>query len=251
MAKFYKVENLTNLRRGQAHVWTLPVSQADDAGIERLQTVLSGQEKARSEGISDAGNHRQYLAAHILTHLMLSHFSTVAAADWRFVAGPHGRPEPAPDINSTGLRFNLSHARGMVACALTKQDAIGVDVEWLERPNRLSAIAEKKFAPAEAAYFGGASEQRRRRVFFSFWTLKESYIKATGRGLVEPLDGFAFQLEPLSISFLSGQDDADCWDFDLFQPSPVHLAALSLARPAGATVEITRRHFGWDELPGP
>jgi len=239
---------LTDLRRGQAHVWTLPVNQDDAAAIERLRGVLSDEEKARCAGISDAGNQREYLAAHILAHLMLAHFSTIAAADWHFLAGPHGRPEPAPEINSMALRFNLSHATGMVACALTTQDDIGLDVEWLERSNRLDAIAEQKFAVSEAATFASAAEDRRQQVFFSFWTLKESYIKAIGKGLREPLNGFAFELEPLGISFLNGQDAADCWSFDLFQPSPHHLAALSLAHPAGATVEITRRHFGWDEL---
>jgi len=239
---------LTDLRRGQAHVWTLPVSQDDDAGLERLALVLSEPEKARSERINDAGTRREYLAAHILAHHMLAHFSTVAAPDWHFVAGPHGRPEPAPELQSTGLRFNLSHTSGVVACALTKEDDIGVDVEWFERSNRLDDIARKKFAPVEAAYFADCPEQDRQKTFFSFWTLKESYIKAIGRGLVEPLDGFAFELESLGISFLNGQDDANCWRFDLFQPSPSHLTALCLARNPDTPVEITRRHLRWDEV---
>lgn len=239
---------MTNLRRGQAHIWTLPVSQADAPVIERLRPVLSDQEKARSEAITDARTHQEYLAAHVLVHLMLAHFSTLKAADWRFVEGPHGRPEPAPGIDSSNLRFNLSHARGLVACAVTLEDDIGVDVEWLERSNDLELIAEKKFAKLEAACFSGSPEEDRDRVFFSFWTLKEAYIKATGRGLLEPLNGFAFDLQDLSISFLSGQDAADRWRFDLFQPSSVHLAALALSRPPGAAVDITRRHLDWDEM---
>lgn len=238
------------IQRRQAHVWTLSVGPADGPAIERLRSrsLLSDDEKSRSERISDARNHRQYLAAHILLHLMLSHFSNVKAADWHFVDGPHGRPEPGPGIESQGLRFNLSHARGMVACAVTLQDDIGIDVEWMERCNDLAGIAEKKFAAQEAAYFSAASEEDRARIFFSFWTLKEAYIKAIGRGLLEPLNGFAFALEDLKISFLSGQDKGDCWSFDLFQPSPVHLAALALARPPGAVVEITRRHLDWDQV---
>ncbi len=216
--------------------------------IERLRPVLSKQEVARSERIRDQGKRREYLAAHILTHLMLAHFSVVGAADWHFVSGPHGRPEPAPDVGANGLRFNLSHTAGMVACAVTKDDAIGVDVEWLQRSNDLQAIAERKFSLSESACFGAARKQDRQQIFFSFWTLKESYIKAIGKGLLEPLDGFAFELETPSISFLNGQDSAESWDFDLFQPSPVHLVALCLARTPGASVEISRRHLGWEDL---
>jgi 4'-phosphopantetheinyl transferase len=216
--------------------------------IEQLRPILSKPERTRSESIRFPVKRREYLAAHILTHLMLGHFSAVAPADWHFVNGPHGRPEPAPDINSNGLRFNLSHASGMVACALSKVDAIGVDVEWLGRPNDLQAIAERKFAPAEANCFACAHQEDRKRVFFSFWTLKESYIKAIGKGLLEPLNGFSFELETPSISFLNGQDKSELWDFDLFQPSTAHLAALSLALPFGGPARVTRRHLNWEDL---
>ncbi len=239
---------MTDLQCGQAHVWTLPVRRADEPRIERLRGVLSDQERLRSERISDAPSRQEYLAAHILVHKMLAHFSAVAAADWHFVIGPHGRPEPAPAIDATDLRFNLSHTSGLVACALTKGDAIGIDVEWLQRTGKLDAIAEKKFSLPEAAYYKSASLQDRRRIFFSFWTLKESYIKAIGKGLREPLDGFAFELDPLSIAFLHAQDAADCWSFDLFAPAPDYLAAVAVARPMGAPIEIFRRHLNWPEL---
>jgi len=239
---------LTELQRGQGHVWTLPVSRAGEPGVERLRAVLSDQEKLRSERISDAPSRLEYLAAHILVHKMLAHFSAVAAADWHFVTGPQGRPEPAPGIDAKGLRFNLSHTSGLVACALSKDDAIGVDVEWQQRTGKLDAIAEKKFSSPELAFYKSASAEDRRRIFFAFWTLKEAYIKAIGKGLREPLDGFAFETDPLSIAFLHGQDDADCWRFDLFDPAPDYRAAVALARPMGAPVEIFRRHLDWPEL---
>lgn len=239
---------LINIRPAQAHVWTLPVNQGDDSAIERLEWVLSTDEQARAERFSDPRSHRQYLGGHILAHHMLSHFSTVDPADWRFSSGPHGRPEPADDLKWTGLRFNLSHARGMVACGVCLHEDIGVDVEWLERDNLLDDIAERKFSRPEADAFRNAPPAARRRMFFSFWTLKESYIKAIGQGLIEPLDGFAFELDPLAIRFLEGQDQADRWSFVLFQPSPVHLAALSLAHRPAQQVDICRRHLSWGDL---
>ncbi len=216
--------------------------------IDKGAEVLSEQEIARAGKIKNERNHREYLAAHILTRRMLSHFSDIPATDWHFDAGKHGRPEPASAMKHTGLRFNLSHANGMVACAVTLDHDIGVDVEWLERSNRFDEIAMRKFAPSEVACFQSASDEERRKTFFSFWTLKESYIKAIGKGLIEPLDGFAFDLDTLSIAFLKDNGDEDCWGFDLFQPSPQHLCALSLARTAGAQFDISRRSFNWDDL---
>ena len=227
----------------------MSVGPSDDAGIEKLRGLLSGEETARVGRIRSEKNRREYMAAHILARLMLARFGEATATDWRFAAGRHGRPEIEPALNGAGLRFNLSHASGMVACAVTIKDDIGVDVEWLERPNRMrDKIAEKKFSAPEAAYLGGVAEQDRKDVFFSFWTLKESYIKAIGKGLIEPLDGFAFELDPLGISFLKDNGDAACWSFDLHSPSPEHLCALCLAHPVGEQPHITRRNLNWDEL---
>ena len=239
---------LANISRGLAHVWTLPVDQFDDAGSGLWREILCEEETARFEKIVLEQNRREYLAAHALTRVMLSHFSDFPPSEWRFVAGKHGRPELSEKFEYTALRFNLSHVRGMVACALTRVDDIGVDVEWLERSNSFAKIAERKFSQPEVDYFNSVGKEDRRRAFFSYWTLKESYIKAIGRGLVEPLDGFAFSLDPLEISFLRENGNSDCWNFCLFEASAEHLCAVSVARSAGATVEISKRSLNWEEL---
>ena len=239
---------ITNIRRAQAHVWTLSVEPNDDAETLKMKGLLSADEVNRFDKIAHGRNRREYIAAHALTRVMLSSFCNISPADWRFEAGKHGRPELAGQFIHTGLRFNLSHAKNMVACAVTVEDDIGVGVEWVDRPNDFRAIAEKKFSLPEVDYFANAPEEDQRKVFFSFWTLKESYIKAIGKGLAEPLDGFAFNLDPLAISFLRDNGEAECWAFDLFGASPVHFCAISVARPAGVPVEIFRRSLNWHDL---
>ena len=239
------------LEPGQAHVWTLPVAESDHEHIQKRSHVLSPEEIAKLERITHKQSKREYQAAHILCRLMLSHFSHVVPADWRFENGEHGRPEITGVLNSEGLRFNISHTNGLVTCALTTRHDIGVDVEWPARSNMIETIAEEKFSASEFTYFKASPQAEQRRVFFSFWALKESYIKAIGKGLREPLDGFAFDLDALEISFLRDNGNGDCWGFDLFAPSQDHLCALCIARPAGAPQDISRRHLGWDDLEAP
>jgi len=242
---------LSILEPEQAHVWTLPVAENDHEHIQKLAHILCPEEIARLDRLTHEQGKREYQAAHILCRLMLSHFSHVAAVDWRFEKGEHGRPEITDELNPHGLRFNISHTRGLVACALTTKHDIGVDVEWPARANMIETIAEKKFSNPEFSYFKASPLAEQRRVFFSFWTLKEAYIKAIGKGLSEPLDSFAFDLDTLEIAFLRNNGNSDCWGFDLFTPSDDHLCALCVASPADAPQNIKRRHLGWDDLDAP
>ncbi len=230
---------------GQAHVWIVPAP--DDPLVDQLRTVLSVEENARSDRFAMAHSRREYITAHALCRIMLSNFSETSPPDWRFETGPHGRPEIAGS-GGDGLRFNISHTRGLVCVAVARGRDIGVDVEWTGRDNQLDKIARAKFAKPETALLDKMPESGKRRGFFSLWTLKEAYIKAIGKGLAEPLEGFAFSLEPLAIDFLNGQDDPKNWRFDLFGPAPDYLCAVALRHGGENHPDIVRRVIGATEL---
>jgi 4'-phosphopantetheinyl transferase len=244
---------LSTLEPEQAHVWTLPVAQSDQKHIDKLAHVLCPKELTRLEQITHKQSKREYQAAHILCRLMLSHFTDVAPTAWRFEKGEYGRPEIDDKLNPENLRFNISHTNGLVACALTTGYDIGVDVEWPARSNMVNAIAEKKFSNSEFAYFQASPPTEQRRIFFSFWTLKEAYIKAIGKGLHEPLDSFTFDLDVLKIFFLRENDNrkSDLWSFGLFAPTQDHLCAICVARPVNASQDIRYKHLFWDNLDAP
>lgn len=58
------------------------------------------------------------------------------------------------------------------------------------RPIELD-IAERFFAPMEYRRLIRESKSRQLEYFYDLWTLKESYLKATGAGLTLPLSSFA------------------------------------------------------------
>ncbi len=234
----------------EAHVWTLSVTENDQKNIEKLAHILCPSELTRFNQITHKQSKREYQAAHILCRMMLSHFSKVSPADWQFKNGKHGKPEIKNNLNHENLRFNISHTNGLVACALTTKYDIGVDLEWSCRSNIIDTIAEKKFSSAEFNYLKASPRTEQRRIFFSLWTLKESYIKAIGKGLLEPLDSFAIDLDSLKISFLRKQDyrDSSSWSFALFNPTEDHLCALCVAHPNNAPGDIKYQHIYWHDL---
>lgn len=94
-----------------------------------------------------------------------------------------------PVFKGLPIHFNISHCKGMVACALAPCP-VGVDVE----SGRLvtEALIKKVCATWEKDYIRGQEQEER---FLRIWTLKESYLKMTGEGLRVPLPSVSFRLQ--------------------------------------------------------
>jgi 4'-phosphopantetheinyl transferase len=103
-----------------------------------------------------------------------------------FSYGEHGKPYLKEHDT---IYFNLSHCKGIAACAFGIGE-LGVDVERV-RPVQ-EGLIRKALTPKEQMQIAGASDKE--DMFFRFWTLKESFIKTTGKGLSFPLTGISFTL---------------------------------------------------------
>ena len=91
------------------------------------------------------------------------------------------------------VEFNISHTRGRVGCAVADR-ALGVDTERI-RPFK-EGLMRRVCSESERGFvLEGRSEAARQERFFRLWTLKESFVKAIGRGLAFPLGDITFSLE--------------------------------------------------------
>lgn len=103
--------------------------------------------------------------------------------------------------NHCNLHFNISHSGNLIGCALSDHP-IGIDVEKCTDTFD-PAIAERYFTRAETAFIQSLNE-RRAAGFYCIWTLKESYIKAIGKGLSIPLPSFSVVTDgKIKLSFLN------------------------------------------------
>jgi len=225
---------IERLDPGDLHVWLAdpdaPAGQGDHAG--EVTTLLDTEEAERYRAFRFETDRRTYLAAHVLLRMTLSRYAPVAPQDWSFVANAYGRPELACPDAQVPLRFNLSHTHGLVACAVTRTDDIGVDVEDMSRHGGGMDVAERFFAPQEVAWLRRARSRERTGLFFTIWTLKESYIKARGMGLALDLDSFAFDLSNPDAPRVTFNrdigDDPSSWWFHVEPIGRHHMMALAL-----------------------
>lgn len=237
----------TELGPNAAHVWFASDDRiaARPGLLADYRRLLDPDEERRLRRLGDERARREFLTSRALCRTVLSRYSDVPPEDWRFARGEHGRPEIAGSRGRARLRFNLSGTRGLTACAVTWGLDAGVDVEARAPARAGDGVADRFFSPTEARALRGLAPERRRERFLEYWTLKESYIKATGKGLSMPLDRFSFHLDEgpgIRISFSPEIEDTPSrWQFALLRPTPEHVMALGVRRPGRAEVEITLR----------
>ena len=106
-----------------------------------------------------------------------------------FACGEHGKPFLR---NRPDLHFNISHSCDFVICVLSDAP-VGCDIEQI-KPVR-ERVAERCFSPEENAALAAQPDGAAREdLFFRFWTLKESFLKAVGCGITESLTSVSFDL---------------------------------------------------------
>lgn len=98
-------------------------------------------------------------------------------------------------INMPSLYFNLSHCEGLVACTLDIYN-VGIDIENI-RPYKSHFINKILSCNEQILLKEKISNdfEKSNELFFRFWTLKESYIKAIGKGLSYPLSQISFSFD--------------------------------------------------------
>ncbi len=176
---------------------------------------------------------QQFCISHAFTRFVLSQYHQIPLSDWRFRKGTHGKPYI---LNSgfEGLQFSLSHTQGLQAMAVCEDKELGFDVEYRNRKVRGPEIAHRYFSKMEIEELLGAPHSDQRQRFFDYWTLKESFIKAKGKGLAIPLGKFSFSLNQHPIGFSADsavEPDPARWYFQLFEVGEEHAAALCSQYP--------------------
>jgi 4'-phosphopantetheinyl transferase len=233
------------LTAADVDVWLVPrpLLLRDPLLLARYEALLSSGERERLARIVHEETRHEYLVARALVRATLSRYdAAVAPRAWRFDVNAFGRPSLAAGQTALDLRFNLSHAHGLIACAVTLGRAVGIDVEWNRRGgSSLLESIEHFFSPSEAEETMTLPAELRVARFFQVWTLKESYIKAHGKGLSIPLADFSFRFDgeggAVRLEPCPG-DGAERWRSWVWNPSDEHTLAVTAEFAAGDEVRM-------------
>lgn len=178
----------------QTYLYAASVLPLEDESLYRLAyDNASSDRRQKIDGFRFAKDRRLSLGADMLLQYALREANTEYDPA-RIKIGAYGKPS----LEDMPLHFNISHAEDYVICAISACE-IGCDIEKIRSADL--RIAERFFCPEEYSHIASqTSAADRDLLFYRYWTLKESFIKATGMGLNLPFNEFCIELGEESLA---------------------------------------------------
>ncbi len=219
------------LNPGSVHIWRISLNDSPERAY-RFRNYLSEDEKLRADRCRSPHPQYQFVVTRGLLRKLLSRYLDVQPADLTFTTQSHGKPIlVTPHLFP--IQFNVSHTRGMALIAVTIEQMVGIDVEWIDRKIQDHDIAERYFSSRESAYLSSLPPAERTRRFFSYWTCKEAYFKMLGKGITGGLaqcELFIQRDQPkVNISPVSQKEQKEEYSLYQLAVGEEHVGAMCLS----------------------
>lgn len=154
------------------------VSEAD---LQRYRGWLTASEMARHQRFVRAQRQRQFIVGRVLLRMALGRLLRVAPQEIRLDEQVGKAPRlSAPLVKGAGPGFSIAHSGRWVACAVSAQTALGLDIELRDAARDLPALAAQAFDSAEMAQWARLQDlpgEQRTDGFYRLWSEKEARFK--------------------------------------------------------------------------
>lgn len=183
----------------------------DDSKCKKIMSYLPDETRIKINKFIRWEDRQRQLIANALIRSVICKNLNLKSNEIIFGRGDYGKPYLK---NRTDFKFNLSDSGEWVVCAISDKE-IGIDVEEV-RPIELK-MAERFFSKSEYESLMSKNNEERIDYFYDLWTLKESYIKATGKGLSLPLGEFTIHINKTGLITLETNVEDGQYDFSRYK----------------------------------
>jgi 4'-phosphopantetheinyl transferase len=217
----------------EVHCWCASLNvPAEEAA--RLYETLTPDERTRSTRFRFERDRQRFIVARGVLRDLLARYLQTQPGQIGFVYNAFGKPELGPESGSR-LTFNLSHSAGLALIAVATASSVGVDLEYIQEHTDYADIARRFFSATEVDYLTALPSHLHAEAFFSCWTKKEAYLKASGEGLAIPLNSFSVPqtTDPadIPVDLRVGSHDtvpARRWSLYTLRPARGYTGALAI-----------------------
>ncbi|MFA0442747.1 4'-phosphopantetheinyl transferase superfamily protein [Vibrio sp. 10N.222.51.C12] len=219
-------------------------TEAELTGV--ITSWLSDEELHKVNRYRKQDSQVQALFVRGFLRAILSQYSDIKPAQWRFEYGDKGKPRLcSKQKQQTGLDFNLSHSKDHLLIGVLqshhREHTLGVDIEHARQGTDIYSIMSHYFANSEVQELMRLEKNAQRERFFDVWALKESYIKATGKGLATSLKRFYFdfsnqQRQHLTLNETQGPQKKER-HFEIYRQLPIIFIGDDHSQTEGSQAE--------------
>jgi 4'-phosphopantetheinyl transferase len=222
---------MKTIKDNEVHIYLTKPEEVDPSLLSKYKKLLCQDEHKRHDRFKFQKLKTNFLITRALARTTLAEYLGCNPNDLTFGTNSYGKP------SLEGISFNLSHTDGLIALGVMKNQLFGIDTENLDRKITEKNIAKRFFAEPEYQEIMECTGIERKLKFLQFWTLKEAYIKAVGKGMAIPLDKFYFKIIDDEIK-IQTEEDSKNWQFQMFEFQKSHL--ISIASEGLEIPEVSR-----------
>ena len=204
----------------------------DEPLFRRHYLILPPCRKEKIDRLKPEGERCRSLGAGLLLKRACEEYG-IPGEDGHLTQGEYGKPafSCCPEVH-----FSLSHSGEYVLCVMALREA-GCDVEGV-KPFCMQ-VAERVFTEEELWWLNREAENGRGdEAFCRLWTLKESFLKLTGKGLSFPMKEASFAYENGEIRFSLHGERTEAFHFYELSFLPDYCVSVCLAGEEAGQLQI-------------
>ena len=179
---------------GDAVFWLCDSAALDDGELERYRSWLGPDELARYARFIRPERKRQFVCGRGMLRVMLGELLDIPASEVVL----EERPWKAPRLVRRGAErvgFSISHSGPWVACAVSADSGLGLDIEVMDPARDVVGLAAQTFDAQRCAYLASLPPEDLVAEFYRLWSTHEAAIKLGA----EPVATQVIEHETLSI----------------------------------------------------
>ena len=168
-------DNEFSLNENDIRIYSIYLPDFKDLKSD-LSEYLNVKELPVSPNLYTKIDHKFIIYRSILK-IILAAYSKLDAKKMEFDYHLYKKPYLA---SKPWLHFNISHAEDYVVIAISRRN-LGIDIEYMEQDFPFTNLIPEVFEEPEITAIQNSNDKK--RLFYSYWTRKEAFVKGLGTGI--------------------------------------------------------------------